>query len=118
MIKLAMLCTVEERFGDQAAADCLMSAAQFLVQGLHPGDQLFQWSSDVLTAVIRRQTSSGAVRIEVSRLFMDPPQHLIEQGGRKTMVNLAFRFDMLPLAQLFSLDEMMSAFEARMIDVS
>jgi FixJ family two-component response regulator len=117
IIKLAVLHTVEERYGEKAAADYLMSAVQFLTRGLQPEDRLFQWSNDVLLAVIRRSIPPAAVRMEVSRLFMDCPQHLIEQGGRKTMVTITIRFDMLPVAQFSTLDEIMAAFKAKLIGV-
>jgi YesN/AraC family two-component response regulator len=115
MIKLTMLHTVEERYGEKAATDYLMGSVQFLAQGLHADDQLFQWSSDVLMAVISRHVSSGAVRMEVSRLLMNSPQHLVEQGGRKIMFAIATTFDLLPVAQFSTLDEMMVAFKAKLI---
>ena len=117
MIRLTMLRTVEERYGEKAAADYLMCAVQFLAQGLHRDDLLFQWNSDVLMAVLRRHVSSGAVRMEVSRLLMEPPHHLVEQGGRKTMIAIAMVSDLLPIAQFSSLDEMMTAFKANQIGV-
>lgn len=117
MIKLTMLHTVEERYGEQAATDYLMSAVQFLAQGLREGDELFQWNSDVFMAAIRRHVSPAAVRMEVSRLFMDCPQHLVDQGGRKTMVSVAMSFDLLPVAQFSTLDELMAAFKAQLIGV-
>lgn len=117
MIKLTMLHTVEERYGEQAATDYLMSAVQILAQGLREGDELFQWNSDVFMAVIRRHVSPAAVRMEVSRLFMDSPQHMVDQGGRKTMVAVAMSFDLLPVAQFSTLDELMAAFKAQLIGV-
>ena len=118
MIKLTMLHTVEERYGEKAAADYLMGAVQFLAQGLHADDQLFQWSRDILMAVIRRHVSPGAVRMEVSRLLMQSPQHLVDHGGRKTLVAIATSFDLLPVAQFSNLDEMMTAFKAKQIGVA
>lgn len=115
MIKLTMLHTVEERYGEKAAADYLMSAVQFFAQGLHEGDELFQWNSDVFMAVIRRRISPAAVRMEVSRRFLDCPQHLVDQGGRRTMVAIAMNFDLLPVAQFSTLDELMAAFKSQLI---
>ncbi len=68
-------------------------------------------------AVIRRHVSPAAVRMEVSRLFMDSPQHMVDQGGRKTMVAVAMSFDLLPVAQFSTLDELMAAFKAQLIGV-
>jgi len=116
MIRFSMLHTVEERYGEKAATDYLMAAVQFLAQGLHPDDQLFQWSGDALMAVLRRHISPGAVRMEISRLLLDPPQHLVEQNGRKTMVALAMSFDLLPAAAFSTVDEMMAAFDAKLLE--
>jgi GGDEF domain-containing protein len=113
MIKLTILHMVEERYGEKAAAEYLMGAVQLLAQGLHPSDQFFQWGRDVLMGVLRRQVSSAAVRMEVTRLFMDNPQHPVEKAGKKTMVALSTTFDLLPVAQFSTLDEMMAAFKAK-----
>jgi hypothetical protein len=115
MIKLTMVHTVEERCGEEVAAEYLMSAAQFLVKGLHPDDLLFQWSREVLIGVLRRQVSSFAVRMEVTRLLMDSPQHLVEKAGQKTMVAISTTFDLLPVAQFSTLEEMMTGFKAKLI---
>lgn len=113
MVKLTMLHTVEERYGEEVAADYLMNAVQFIAQRLHSDDQLFHCSSDVLMAVIRRHSLPGAVRMEVGRLFMETPQHLIQQGGGKTMVTIAFRFDLLPAAQFSTMEDLMAAVKAK-----
>ena len=115
MIKLTMMRTVEERYGEKAAADYLMGAVQLFAQGLHPDDQFFQWDRDVLMGVLRRQVSSAAVRMEVTRLFMGNPQHLVEKAGNKTMISITATFDLLPVAQFSTLDEMMTAFKTKMI---
>jgi YesN/AraC family two-component response regulator len=115
MIKLTILHTIEERYGEKAATGYLMNVLQLLAQGLHADDRVFQWSRDVLMAVVRRQISAAAVRMEVSRLFMDCPQHLVEQDGRKSMVAIAVSFDLLPVAQFSTVDQMIAAFKARLI---
>lgn len=113
MLKLRMLRVVEERYGEKAAAEYLMQAIQLLATGLNPDDQLFQWGGDVFMAVIRRNASPSSVRMEVARLLSDLPQHLVEHEGRKTMIAVAINFDLLPVAQFSTLDELMTAFKAR-----
>jgi len=116
MLRLSMLHTVEERYGESAAADYLMAGVQFLAQGLHADDHLYQWSGDVLMAVLERHVSTGAVRMEMSRLLLDTPQHLVEQNGRKTMVAMAISFDLLPAAAFSTMDEMLAAFDAKLLE--
>jgi len=115
MVKLTMLRTVEERYGEKAAAGYMMTAVQSLAEGLDPEDQIFQWSSDALMVVLRRHISFAAVRMEASRLFMNSPQHVIEQGGRKTVLAVATSFDLLPVAQFSTVDELMGAFKAKLL---
>jgi hypothetical protein len=114
VIKLTMLHAVKEWYGEKAASEYLLSALRFLAQGLHGEDRLFQWSRDVLMAVIRRHISYAAVRMEIARFLLNSPQHLVEQGGRKTMLAIATSFDLLAVAQFSGMDELMGAFKARL----
>jgi FixJ family two-component response regulator/GGDEF domain-containing protein len=60
LLKLTVLKTVEERYGENAAGDYLGIVAQLLMKTLRPDDQLFHWSRDVLMAVMRRHISPAA----------------------------------------------------------
>jgi len=114
-IKLNLLQTVEERYGEGAAGGYLRAGAKFLLQAMRREDRLFHWSKDVLIAVVQRHTSPVAVRMEISRLLMEPPQHVLEVNGRRTMIALTTTFDLLPAAQFSTLDEMLAAFDAKLI---
>jgi hypothetical protein len=94
-----------------------MHALQLLATSLHPDDRFFQWNRDTFMGVIRRQTSAAAVRMEVSLLLMDNPQHVVEHKGRKTMVAISTTFDLLPLGRFATVEEMMMAFKAKAIGV-
>lgn len=118
MVRLTMMQTVEERYGEQAASDYLMGAIQFLVQGLQPEDQFFQWSRNVLMGVLHRQIAPAAVKMGIARLLMNPPQQLVSIGGRKTMLALTTNFDLLPVAQFSSMDEMLTAFKTRSVGLA
>ena len=118
MVKLTMLHTVEERYGEKAAAGYLMSAVQFLTQGPHEEDQLFQWSSNALMAIVRRHISFAAVRMEFSRLLLNSPHYFVEQGGSKAMLTIATSFDLLPLAQYSTIDELMRGFRTNSAEVA
>lgn len=113
MIKLTLQRTVEERYGEKAAAGYLSGAIQFVTGILDREDQLFQWSGDVLMAVIKRRIAPSAVRMEIARVLRDNPQHLVEQGGRKTMLAIATGFDILPVADFATVDELMMAFKSK-----
>lgn len=117
MIKLSMLRTVEERYGEDAAEKYVMHAIEHLAASLHPDDRLFQWSRDAFMGVIQRQVSPAAVRMEVSRLSMASLQHIVEDRGRKIMVAISTTFDLLPVAQFSTVDEIMTAFKAKAVGV-
>jgi len=115
LIKLNLLSTVEERYGEDAAQGYLKDAVKFLLQSLHPGDRLFYWSHGVLMAAIERQISPAAVRMEVSRLLLEGPQHVLEFNGRRTMIAISTTFDLFPVSRFSSFDQLMAAFDARLI---
>ena len=103
MIKFNLLSTVEERYGEEAANRYLSEAVQFLLRALQPADRLFHWSKGVFLAALERQISPPAVRMEVSRLLQEPPQHVLEVNGRRTMIAIATSFDLLPVVALLHL---------------
>jgi FixJ family two-component response regulator len=115
LIKLGLLPTVEERYGEEAGLRYLKDAVKFLLQALHPGDRLFYWSHGVLMTVIERHISPAAVRMEVSRLLMESPQHLLEFNGRRTMIAISATFDLFPAARFTTFDELLAAFDAKLI---
>lgn len=115
LIKLTTLQTVEERYGEKAAADYLNKVVQFLSGALRPSDRIFHWSRDVLMMILRRQISPSAVRMEMARLVAGSPQHLIEVDTRKIMMAISLTFDLLPIAQFSSFEAMIAAFDAKLI---
>ena len=115
LIKLGLLTTVEERYGEEPALRYLRDAVKFLLQALHPGDRLFSWSHGVLMAVIERNLSLAAVRMELSRLLLESPQHLLDFNGRRTMIAISTTFEVFPAARFSSFDQLMAAFDMRLI---
>lgn len=115
LVKLGLLSTVEERYGQEAGERYLKDAAKFLLQSLQPDDRLFHWSHGVLMAVIERHISPAAVRMEISRLLSECPQHLLEFNGRKTMIAISTTFDLFPAARFATFDQLLAAFNAKLI---
>jgi len=114
LFKLTFFRTVAERYGEEAAAEYLLSAVKFLRDEFSRSDPLFQWNRDVLMAVVRRQVSPGAVRMELARLLSDNTQQIIEYNGREIMLSFSITFDLLSIAQFTSQDEMFEAFNAKL----
>jgi CheY-like chemotaxis protein len=115
LVKLNLLPTVEERYGEEAALRYLKDAVRFLSQMMRPGDRLFHWSRGVLLATIERHIPPAAIRMEISRKLLACPQHLLEVNGRKTMITIATTYDLLPVARFSTFDQLVAGFDAKLI---
>lgn len=115
LVKLNLLRTVEERYGDEAALRYLKDAVQFLLQMMNSGDRLFHWSRGVLLGVIERHIPPAAIRMELSRKLHHSPQHLLEINGRKTMITIATTYDLLPVTRFSTFDQLVAGFDAKLV---
>jgi len=111
LLKLTVLKTIEERYGEDAATDYLIGVAQFLTQSLRSEDLLFHWGRYVLMAVVRRNLSPAAVRMEFSRVTSAGSDHVIHVNGRSIMVATSIEFDLKPVSQFSQLTELLAAFD-------
>jgi FixJ family two-component response regulator/GGDEF domain-containing protein len=112
LLTLTALRTLEQRYGEEAAGDYLNIAAQFLMQALRSEDRLFHWERDVVMAVVRRQISPTAMHTEIGRLASASREHVMEVNGRTIMIASPITFDLLPVSQFPTIDEMFKAFDA------
>jgi FixJ family two-component response regulator len=111
LLKFTPLQAIEHRYGEEAAGGYLNVATQFLVQDLRTDDQLFHWGRDVLMAVVRRQLPLAAVRMEIARRTSTSHEHLLEVNGRSVMISSSITFDLLPVSQFSTMDDMLAAFD-------
>jgi len=114
LLKFTFFRMVAERYGEEAAAEYLMSAVQYLREGFSGHVRMFQWNRDVLMAVVQRQISPSAIRMEIARIISKNESHVFQHEGRRTMVAFSLTFDLLPVAQFRSLDEMLAAFDTKL----
>jgi response regulator RpfG family c-di-GMP phosphodiesterase len=115
LFKITTLHTVEQRYGEGAADEYLSSAAQFLIEALRSDDKLFHWGRDVLMAVVRRNISPGALRMEVDRLTLTSRGQVMNVNGKSVMIACPIAFDLLPVSQFSTLDDMLTVFNAKSI---
>lgn len=115
LMKMTMLRTIEERYGEKAAAEYFQSTAQFMKHALKPEDRLYHWSKDVLMALLDRQMGPAALRLEMSRLTQERHDWITGLNGSKVMITNSIGFDLLPLSMFTSADEILAAFDARLI---
>ncbi|MGA8109318.1 MAG: response regulator [Acidobacteriaceae bacterium] len=113
LLRLPVLDTVEQRYGEGAAVDYFRTAAGFLQHSLSAGDRLFHWRREILLAVLRRYISPAAVRMEIDRLIAETRGYIIEVHNKPTMIACLITFDILPAAQFSGFAEWLATFEAR-----
>ena len=114
LLKLTVLQTIEERYGEEAAADYMNNAVQFLMQALRSEDRFFHCGRHVLMAVLRRKMPLGAVRMEIARVTSTCREHVMEVNGRSIMIATSIAFEMLPVSQFTSFNEMLAAFDPQL----
>ena len=114
LLKLTVLETIEERYGEEAAAGYLINAAHFLKQSLRSEDLLFHWGRYVLMAVVRRTVSPAAVRMEFARLTSAPGDHVMEVHGRSIVVATSINFDLKPVSQFPNLGALLASFDPQL----
>lgn len=115
LFKLTFFRTVAERYGEEVAAEYLLTAVQFLKEGFSQSDRMFQWNRDVLLAIVERQVTPAAVRMELARVMSKNVQHVVEYGGQRIMLSFSVTFDLLSIAQFHSLEALFEAFDAKLI---
>ncbi|MGA2348973.1 MAG: response regulator [Terracidiphilus sp.] len=115
LFRLPVQQTIEERYGDEASNDYLNFIAQFLMQALRSEDRLFHWRPDVLMAVVQRLNSAFSMRMEMARLIMASREYMIETDGRSIMIANLITFDSFPASQFSTFDDMLVAFDAKLM---
>jgi CheY-like chemotaxis protein len=112
LLRMPVLDTVEQRYGQSATGSYLSTVAGFLQNALAAGDRLFHWRRDILLALVRRYISPSAVRKEIERIVGDTRGYIIEIQGKPTMVACLLTFDLLPAAQFPGFAEWLATFES------
>jgi PleD family two-component response regulator len=115
LLKLTVLKTVEERYGEKTAGEYLGMVAQLLVKALRPEDRLFHWGRDVLMAVLRRHISPAAVRMEIERLIAQARDYTIEISGRRMMISCLIAYNLLPASQYPDFSDLLAACDPKII---
>lgn len=112
LLRMPVLATIEQRYGQSATGSYLTTVAGFLQNALSSGDRLFHWRRDILLAVVHRYISAAAVRMEMERMIADTRGYIIEVQGQPTMVACLITFGLLPVAQFSGFAEWLASFDA------
>jgi FixJ family two-component response regulator len=112
LLHLPVLDTVEQRYGENAAAAYVRTVAGFLEKALRAGDHIFHWRRDILLAVLSRHISPAAVSKEMERIIAETRGYTIEVQGKATMVACLITFELLATGQFSGFSEWLATFEA------
>lgn len=82
---------IAERFGADAAQDCLIAASNYLLQSLGSSDHLFHWDSNALLAIVSREGRFTDVTLEMLRICSARPQQSIRVGQRTVLAAMPIK---------------------------
>ncbi len=82
---------IAERFGADAAQDCLIAASNYLLQSLGADDYLYHWDSNALLAIVSREGRFTDVTLEMLRICSARPQQSIRVGQRTVLAAMPIK---------------------------
>ncbi len=106
LFRLSCLNMINQRFGAEAVEDCLMAVAAFLTQSLHSDDAIYHWSDSSLLAILQGRANEQILTAELERISMQNRETSVNIGGRSTMLRIPITFDITPIEQLQSADDL------------
>lgn len=106
LFRLSCLEVISERFGMEAVQDCLMAVSSFLTNSLHSGDAVFHWSDSSLLAILQARVNEHVLAVELKRISSNNRDITIQLNGRTIMLRVPLEFDITPISQFRSADEL------------
>jgi GGDEF domain-containing protein len=107
LFRLSCLDVISQRFGPEAVEDCLMAVSAFLIAGLEGEDSIYHWSDSALLAILRGRYSEFMVAAELDRIIAQNRESSINVAGRATMLRIPISFELTPINQLRSADDLL-----------
>jgi len=111
LLKLTTFQVLEERYGEESAAEYLNYVGQSLIQGLRADDRVFHWGRDVFMVVLHRRASQVTTRIEIARVTSSNRDHLITVNGRNVMITTPISFGVTGASLFSGFDEMLQVLD-------
>jgi len=107
LFRLSCLDVISQRFGPEAVEDCLMAVSAFLIAGLESTDTIYHWSDSALLAILRGRYSEFMVAAELDRIIAQNRESSINVAGRATMLRIPISFELTPINQLRSAEDLL-----------
>jgi GGDEF domain-containing protein len=83
--------SLEERFGADAAQDCLIAASNYLLQSLGSEDQLYHWDRYAFIGILTRETRPVDVTLDMMKSCGARPQQSIRVGQRTILASMPIK---------------------------
>jgi len=100
LFRLGCLEVISDRYGVDAAEDCLMAIAAYLTRNLRREDAIFHWSDSSLLAVLLGRTNEQIMLGEVRRIAAQNRGITIQIGCRAVMLHVPLEFEVTPIGLL------------------
>jgi GGDEF domain-containing protein len=107
LFRLSCLNMIHQRFGAEAVEDCLMAVAAFLTQSLHSDDTTYHWSDASLLSILQGRVNEQILRAELERIVLKNRETCVNIGGRATMLRIPITFDITPIDQLETAEDLL-----------
>lgn len=106
LFRLSCLNMINQRFGPEAVEDCLMAVSAFLTESLNSDDAIYHWSDSSLLAILLGRANDQILTAELERIAMQNRETTVSIGGRATVLRIPITFDLTPIEQLKSADDL------------
>jgi GGDEF domain-containing protein len=106
LFQLNCLDMIGERFGMEAVQDSLMAVSAFLTHSLRSDDAIYSWSGSSLLAVLQTPASEQILGAAMRRIVDNNRDITIQMGGRSVMLRVPLSFEMTPIHQLESAEDL------------
>jgi GGDEF domain-containing protein len=105
LFRLSCLEMISERFGTDAVEDCLMAVSAYLTHSLNSDDAIFHWTDSSLLAILLDRLSQQIAAAELQKIASQNREITINVGSRAVMLRVPLTFELIPIDQLKSAED-------------
>jgi GGDEF domain-containing protein len=106
IFRLSCLEMVSQRFGLEAAEDCIMAVAAYLTSSLHSDDAIFHWSDSSLVAILMGRSNEPILDAELRNIVHKNSDIHVKIDDRPIMLRIPISFEILPITRFNSAEDL------------
>ncbi len=106
LFRLSCLDVISQRFGPEAAQDCLMAVSAFLTASLRGDDAIYHWSDSSLLVILQPRASEQILTAELNRIVSQNRESSIQVEGRAIMLRTPMEFVLSPINRLRTAEDL------------